>query len=139
MKQLVLAAVMAFLVPNVALAQHDALAAGEQVFNQCADCHAVGEGAKNKVGPVLNNVFGRTAGSLEDYKYSTAMVEAGKGGLVWTPETMAEFVKSPREFVKGTKMTFAGLKEEADVQNLIAYLLTFSPDYVPAEGDAAAQ
>lgn len=115
-----------------AFAQGDA-AAGETVFKKCAACHAVGEGAKNKVGPQLNNVLGRTAGTLEDFKYSPAMIKAGEGGLVWTPETLAEFLAKPKDFVKGTKMTFAGLPKPDDVANVIAYLQTFSPDYVPAQ------
>lgn len=115
-----------------ALAQGDA-AAGETVFKKCASCHAVGEGAKTKVGPHLNEVLGRTAGTLEGFKYSSAMIKAGEEGLVWTPETLAEFLAKPKDLVKGTKMTFAGLSNPDDVANLIAYLQTFSPDYVPAE------
>jgi cytochrome c len=105
-------------------------AAGEIVFKKCATCHAVGEGAKTKVGPVLNGVFGRTAGTLEGYKYSKAMIDAGAGGLVWTPETVQHFLAKPRDFVKGTKMTFPGLPNPQDEENVIAYLLTFSPDFV---------
>lgn len=105
--------------------------AGEAVFKKCASCHAAGEGAKNKVGPVLNGVFGRTAGTAEGYKYSQAMIDAGAGGLVWTPETLHEFLIKPRDFVKGTKMSFPGLPNPEDEDNVIAYLMTFSPDYVP--------
>lgn len=115
-----------------AFAQGDA-AAGETVFKKCAACHAVGEGAKTKVGPQLNNVLGRTAGTAEGFKYSPAMSKAGEGGLVWTPETLAEFLTKPGNFVKGTKMTFGGLPKPDDVANVIAYLQTFSPDYVPAQ------
>jgi cytochrome c len=114
-----------------ALAQGDA-AAGETVFKKCASCHSVGEGAKNKVGPVLNGVFGRTAGTLPDYKYSKAMTDAGAGGIVWTEVTLKEFLAKPRDFVKGTKMSFPGLPKPEDEDNVIAYLLTFSPDYTPA-------
>lgn len=120
-----------------AFAQGDAAAgdaaAGETVFKKCAACHAVGEGAKNKVGPVLNEVFGRTAGTLEGFKYSPAMVKAGEEGLVWTHETLTEFITKPRDFIKGTKMAFGGLPKPDDVANVIAYLQTFSPDYVPAQ------
>lgn len=115
-----------------AFAQGDA-PAGEVVFKKCAVCHAVGEGAKNKVGPVLNGVLGRTAGTLEGYSYSQAMKDAGAGGLVWTPETMSEFLAKPKEYVKGTKMAFNGLPNPEDIANVVAYLQTFSPDYVPAE------
>jgi cytochrome c len=115
-----------------ALAQGD-VTAGETVFKKCGTCHAVGEGAKNKVGPQLNGVLGRTAGSLEGYKFSPAMIEAGEGGLVWTPETMTEFLVKPRDNIDGTKMAFPGLPNPDDIANVIAYLETFSPDYVPAE------
>jgi len=113
-----------------ALAQAD-VPAGEVVFKKCATCHSVGEGAKTKVGPVLNEVFGRTAGTLEGYKFSAAMIKAGADGLVWTPETLAEFLAKPKEYVKGTKMGFPGLPEPENIANVIAYLETFSPDYVP--------
>jgi cytochrome c len=102
-------------------------------------CHAVGEGATNRVGPVLNDVFGRVAGTFEGYKYSKAMVDAGAGGLVWTPETMAQFLHKPKDFVPGTKMTFAGIADETAIKNLEAYLLTLSPNYVPeAPADGAS-
>jgi cytochrome c len=115
---------------SAAIAAGDPVA-GEAVFKKCTACHAVGEGAKNKVGPVLNDVFGRTAGTFEGFKYSKAMIDAGAGGLVWTPETLHEFLAKPRDFVKGTKMSFPGLPKPEDEDNVIAYLLTFSPNYVP--------
>lgn len=105
--------------------------AGATVFKKCMACHAVGEGAKNKVGPQLNDVLGRTAGTAPDYKYSKAMIEAGAGGLVWTEETLKPYLRKPKDVVPGTKMAFAGLPKEEDEDNLIAYLLTFSPNYVP--------
>jgi len=101
-------------------------AAGEKVFKKCFACHAVGENAKNKVGPMLNDVVGRTAGTLPDYKYSKAMVEAGENGLVWSNETIAQYLTDPRGFVPKNKMAFAGLKKDEDVQNVIAYLDQFS-------------
>jgi cytochrome c len=113
-------------------AQGDA-AAGETVFKKCAVCHSVGEGATNKVGPILNDLFGRTAGTEEGFKYSQAMIDAGKNGLVWTPETFGEFIHDPKAKVPGTKMAFPGLKADADVANVTAYLLTLSPDYKPAQ------
>jgi len=105
--------------------------AGATVFKKCMACHAVGEGATNKVGPQLNDVFGRTAGTAPDYKYSKAMIEAGAGGLVWTEESLQPYLRKPKHVVPGTKMAFAGLPKEEDEANLIAYLLTFSPNYVP--------
>ena len=107
-----------------AVAQGDA-GAGEAVFNKCKSCHMVGEGAKDRVGPVLNGVVGRTAGTLEGYSFSDALKTAGEGGLVWTPETLTEFLTKPRDYVKGTKMSFPGLPKPEDVANVIAYLQTF--------------
>lgn len=105
--------------------------AGKDEFKKCMACHAVGEGAKNRVGPVLNDVFGRVAGTYKDYKYSKAMVEAGAAGLVWTEETLSQYLQKPKDFVPGTKMAFAGMTDPADIDNLLAYLLTLSPNYVP--------
>lgn len=118
-------------VATPALAEGDATA-GEKDFKKCKACHAVGEGATDKVGPQLNNVMGRVAGSSESYakKYSKPMVAAGEGGLVWTTETLSEFLASPKTYMKGTKMSFAGFKKEQDIEDIIAYLHTFSPDYV---------
>ncbi len=130
MKVLALGLVFSALLAAPAFAQGDA-AAGEKVFKKCASCHAVGEGAKNKVGPELNNLTGRIAGSLPDFKYSKPMIEAGAGGLVWTAETLHEFLTKPKDFVKGTKMSFPGLKDQGDIDNLVAYLDTFAT--APAE------
>ncbi len=99
---------------------------GETVFKKCRACHAVGEGAKNKVGPALNGVVGRTAGTAPDFKYSKAMIEAGEGGMVWTNDTLAQYLTDPRGFIPKNKMAFAGLKKDEDVQNVIAYLDQFS-------------
>lgn len=112
--------------------------AGANVFKRCGACHAIGEGAKNKVGPELNELFGRVAGSLPDYKYSKAMIEAGQNGMVWEELTLAPYLRKPKEHVPGTKMSFPGLGNEKDVVNLIAYLLTFSPSYVPGAAAAPA-
>jgi cytochrome c2 len=128
MRAFVVAAVaLTCLTPQIATAE-DA-AAGETVFKRCASCHAVGEDAKNKVGPHLNDLFGRQAGTVEGFKYSQPMIDAGAGGLIWTPESFEHFIKKPRDFVKGTKMSFAGLQNEDDIENLEAYLMGFSPDF----------
>lgn len=100
--------------------------AGQGVFNKCKACHAVGEGAKNRVGPELNQLIGRTAGTAEGFKYSPAMQKAGADGLVWNSETLTTYLASPKAMVQGTKMTFAGLKDPADIDNVIAYLASFS-------------
>jgi cytochrome c len=105
-----------------ARAQDDQVAAGEKVFKRCAACHAIGEGAKNKVGPELNGVIGRTAGGLEGFNYSSAMTEAGAGGLVWTSETLHTYLENPKAMIPGTKMTFAGLKKVDDRDAVITYM-----------------
>lgn len=117
-----------------AFAEGDA-SAGEKVFKKCASCHAVGEGAKTKIGPELNDLIGRVAGSVPDFSYSKEMVAAGEGGLVWSAETLHHFLTKPKDFVKGTKMSFPGLKDEHDIDNVVAYLATFSaePAAAPAQ------
>lgn len=105
-----------------ASAQDDQVAAGEKVFKRCAACHAIGPGAENKVGPELNALIGRTAGSLEGYSYSAPMKEAGAGGLVWTSETLHTYLENPKGLVPGTKMTFAGLKKLEDRDAVIVYI-----------------
>jgi cytochrome c len=135
MKALVLGVALLGLSAGVALADGDA-AAGKKVFSKCAACHSVGEGAKAKTGPALNDVFGAVAG-VGDYNFSAAMVKKGEEGLVWTPETFAEFIKGPKAYVPGTKMTFAGLKDDTQIADITAYLLTMSPNYVPGGAEAA--
>lgn len=96
-------------------------AAGEKVFTKCKACH-VADQDTNKVGPSLKGVIGRTAGTHADFKYSTAMVDAGKGGLVWDEAKLADYLKDPKAMVKGTKMAFPGLKKDDEIANVIAYL-----------------
>lgn len=112
--------------------------AGEKVFRKCKACHAVGDGAKNKVGPHLNDLFGRTAGEIADYKYSKAMLDKGGEGLVWDDETLAAYLAAPKKYVKGTKMAFAGLKKDEDIANITAYLKTFDADADAATDNEAA-
>ena len=100
-------------------------AAGEKVFMKCKICHQIGETAKNMVGPVLNGVVGRKAGSYPDYHYS----DANKGsGLTWDEPTLKEYLTDPKAKVPGTKMVFPGLKSDDDIANVIAYLKQFGPD-----------
>ena len=93
-------------------------AAGEAVFKKCKACHYV-DRKKNKSGPHLVNIIGRAAGAVDGFKYSKAM--AGSG-LVWDEATLAGFLAKPKKYLKGTKMSFAGLKKESDIANVIAYL-----------------
>jgi cytochrome c len=100
-------------------------AAGEKTFAKCKACHQVGETAKNAVGPNLNGVAGRKAGSAEGYNYSEAM----KGsGLTWDEATFKEFIKNPKAKVAGTKMVFQGLAAEKDADDVWAYLSSFGAD-----------
>jgi cytochrome c len=105
------------LAPMAAQAQ-DA-AAGERTFAQCRTCHQIGETAKNGVGPQLNGLFGRKAGSVEGYSYSNAYKALDK---VWSPENFTVYIKDPRGVTPGTKMVYPGLKDEAAIKNLIAFL-----------------
>lgn len=109
-------------IAGTASAQDELVAKGEKVFRRCAACHTIGPDAKNRVGPELNGLIGRTAGSLEGYSYSDAMVEAGAGGMVWNEETLHTYLADPRGAVKGTKMAFAGLKKPDEVDAVIAYI-----------------
>jgi cytochrome c len=108
---------------GVAMAQ-DA-AAGEKVFSKCKICHQIGEGAKNMVGPVLNGVVGRPAGSYEGYHYSDANKNSG---ITWDEAALKEYLKDPKAKVPGTKMVFPGLKSDDDINNVLAYLKQFGPD-----------
>ena len=98
-------------------------AAGKKVFNKCTACHDATAG-KDKVGPTLVGVFGRTAGTLESYlsKYSANMKEAGAGGLVWDDANLTAYLHNPKAVIPKGKMAFPGLKDDADVANVIAYL-----------------
>lgn len=96
--------------------------AGEKVFKKCKACHQVGEGAKNKTGPMLNGIVGRQMATVDGFKYSKTMAEMGEEGMVWDDANMHAFLTKPKSFVKKTKMSFAGLKKEEDIDAVIAYL-----------------
>jgi cytochrome c len=125
---------------SAALAQ-DA-ANGEKVFAQCRACHQVGEKAKNAVGPVLNGLFGRSAGTVEGFNYSPANKNSG---VTWDEATFREYIKDPKAKMPGTKMIYAGLKDEQRIEDLIAYLKQFDAsgkrtsalDQTPATGMAS--
>jgi len=105
---------------------------GAALFKKCQSCHQIGDQAKNRVGPQLNDLFGRTAGGLEGVKYSKSMSHAGRDGLVWTEDTLDSFLESPKSLVARTRMSFRGLKDAEDRANLIAYLRAFSKEETPA-------
>ncbi len=102
---------------GTAFAEGDA-AKGKKVFKKCKTCHSFDPG-KKKIGPHLKGIIGRKAGSVEGYKYSKAMKAAD---IVWDEANLDAFLKKPKAFLKGTKMTFAGLKKESQRQDVIAYL-----------------
>jgi cytochrome c len=139
MRVFAVAVALAWLVPLPSLAQD--VAAGETVFKRCSACHSVGEGAANRMGPVLNDIVGKQAGTVDGFNYSAAMKQAGEAGLVWTPETLDPFLRKPRDFMPGNKMSFGGMTDDEDLADVIAYLVSLSPDYVPvdAAGEPAAQ
>ena len=97
-------------------------AAGEKVYKKCKSCHQIGDGAKNKTGPMLTGIVGAPAGSVEKFKYSKPMQAAAEAGLVWTEEELKAFLAKPKDYMKGTKMSFAGLKKDADLDAIVEYL-----------------
>lgn len=122
MKKLVKILGIAFILSIPATYAHSAdVAKGKRVFNKCKACHSLNAG-KNGIGPSLHGLFGRTAGTVDKYKFSKAMQEAGGKGLVWDEKTLTEYLKKPRAYIKGTKMTFAGLNKASDLENIIAFL-----------------
>ncbi|MGD9866597.1 MAG: c-type cytochrome [Hyphomicrobiales bacterium] len=111
--------------PSFAMADGDP-AKGESVFKKCKACHDVGPDAKKKVGPPLNNIIDAPAGAQEGYNYSKPMRDAGAGGLVWDDDKLHSYLENPKKLVPGGKMSFPGLKDEDDRDDVIAYLKTFS-------------
>jgi cytochrome c len=120
---LIVTAVMA--AASGAMAQDADLAAGKTSFNKCLACHAVGDGAKNKVGPVLNGLDGRKSGTVEGYSYS----EANKNsGITWGKDQFLDYIKDPKAKIPGTKMVFAGIKNEKEAADLWAFLAQYDKD-----------
>lgn len=121
--RLVIAAAAITLTPFAAVAQD--VAAGEKSFNKCRACHQVGETAKNTVGPVMNGLFGRKSGTIEGYNYSDANKNSG---ITWDEAVFAEYIKDPKAKIPGTKMAFAGIKNEQEIKDLTAFLKQFGKD-----------
>ena len=123
MRLALVAAVGLVVSTGAALAQD--VAAGETSFRKCAPCHSIGPDATNKVGPVLNGLNGRPAGSIDGFNYS----DANKGsGITWGEAVFKEYIKDPRAKVPGTKMVFAGIKSQTELDNLWSYVSQFDKD-----------
>jgi cytochrome c len=118
------AAVLA-LASSTAFAAAGDAAAGQKIFTKCAACHRIGPGAKNAVGPELNGLDGRHSGSVEGYSYSAANKNSG---IVWNEAEFKKYIAAPQKVVPGTKMTFPGLPNEADRDNVWAYISQFKAD-----------
>jgi cytochrome c2 len=101
------------------------VAAGQSAFRKCQACHAIGEGAVNKIGPELNGIIGEAVAAVEGYAFSPALSAFAEEHPVWTPELMAEWLENPRQLVPGTKMVFPGIRDADDLANIIAYLASF--------------
>jgi len=127
MRALMIAATVLACSSAISLAEDSALdvAAGEQVFRRCSTCHAIGEGAKTRIGPVLNGLDGRKAGTVEGFAYSAANRNAN---VTWSAATFKAYIKNPQAVIPGTKKGFAGLRDEREIDNLWAYLAQFGPD-----------
>jgi len=123
MRVALVAAVGLVVSTGAALAQD--VAAGETSFRKCAPCHSIGPDATNKVGPVLNGLDGRKAGSIEGFNYS----DANKGsGITWSEAVFKEYIKDPKAKVPGTKMIFPGIKNEKEINDLWSYVSQFDAD-----------
>jgi cytochrome c len=113
------------LVAATGLTKAQDLAAGEQSFRKCLPCHSVGEGARHKIGPVLNGLDGRKSGTIEGYNYSEANKKAG---IMWSEASFKDYIQNPMAKVPGTKMAFAGIRNEKEIADLWAYLNQFKAD-----------
>lgn len=108
---------------------------GEEIFQQCVVCHQVGDGAEDGVGPTLNHIFGRQAGTADSFQYSEAMVAKGEQeSLVWDEQSLYIFLAGPARYVPGTIMGFEGLRTEKQIKDVLSYLIQYSPAYEPGSG-----
>ncbi len=113
------------LIAAIGSASAQDIAAGKSSFAKCLACHAIGEGAKNKVGPEMNGFAGRKAGTVAGYSYS----EANKNsGLTWDEATFKDYIKDPKAKIPGTKMAFAGIKREQEINDLWAFIAQYGAD-----------
>jgi len=123
LRPLVIAAALAFAAAGTTEAQD--VAKGEISFHKCLACHAVGPNPQKKLGPELNGLDGRHSGSVADYSYSDANKNSG---IAWGEATFKQYIKDPKAMIPGTKMPFAGIKNDQEINDLWAYLSQFGPD-----------
>ena len=133
----------AMLAPTIALAQATPIGdptAGAQVYQrECASCHQIGDGAVHRIGPHLNRIFDRRAGSHDDFRYSEALVRQGRDGMIWDLARLHAYIENPRALVSGTRMSYRGLRDEERRANLIAYMRAYSdqPQNIPEASPTA--
>ncbi len=118
----VVASVAEPVVPISELLQTASIEKGVKVAKKCVSCHMIGDKAKNRVGPHLNNIIGREIAVLEDYRYSKAMKAHAEKEPVWSEAALDAYLANPRKAVKGTRMSFAGLRKEKDRHDVIEYM-----------------
>ena len=118
-----LAVIASLATVSAALAQD--VAAGKTSFNKCLPCHAIGDGAKNKVGPELNGLDGRKSGTADGYSYSDANKNSG---ITWSEAEFKDYIRDPKAKIPGTKMTFAGIKNDKEVNDLWAFIAQYDKD-----------
>lgn len=121
-RSMALSALALLAISGAASAADGDAANGEDVFRKCRSCHDVGADAKNKIGPVLNGLIGRKAGTVEGFKYSEANKKSGESGTVWDEKTLLKYLEDPRGMIPGTTMAFAGLSDEQDRLDVVAFL-----------------
>ncbi len=122
-RMLIVAAALIAAAMGTGLAQD--VAKGENSFKKCLACHAIGPGAQNKVGPELNGLDGRKSGTAPNYSYSDANKNSG---IVWNEANFKEYIKDPKAKIAGTKMMFAGIKNQQEINDLWAYISQFGAD-----------
>lgn len=133
MRNLIALAAFAAVAAAPQLASAQDAAAGQRVFAQCRACHQIGPTARNGVGPELNGLIGRTAGTAPGYNYSDAYKRPEVASKVWSEENFTAYIRDPRGVTPGTRMVFAGLRNDQQITDLIAYLKTFAADGKPAQ------
>jgi cytochrome c len=139
----ILLCIGAVMAPTLALGQATPIGdagAGAQVYKrECASCHQIGEGAVHRIGPHLNRIFDRRAGSHDDFRYSEALVRQGRDGLVWDLVRLHAYIENPRALVSGTRMSYRGLNDADRRANLIAYMRAYSdqPQNIPEASPTA--